>query len=362
MSMTAELPRTAESARWDAVTRRDAVADDTFFYSVATTGVYCRPSCAARLPNRRNVAFHESARRRPPAPASARASAAARTSRATPSCTRPRVAAACRRIEQALDAGEPPPDLASLAAGARLSPSHFHRAFKSAAGVTPRAYAASVRAGRMKSALAAAPSVTEAIFEAGYGSSGRFYAASSGVLGMRPRIWRDGGRGEAIRFALGQCSLGAILVAATEAGICAIDLGDDAETLLAGLQRRFPRAKLTGGDASFDALVARAVGLVERPGRTESLPLDVRGTAFQHRVWQALRDIPAGRTTSYTELAARLGMPNGARAVAAACAANQAAVAIPCHRVVRIGGALAGYRWGLARKQALLEREARAAP
>lgn len=349
-------PPARDEARWEAVVRRDKAADDTFFYSVATTGVYCRPSCAARLPLRRNVAFHDSPE--------AAARAGFRPCKRCRPDERDRharhadaVAAACRRIEQALDMGDAPPDLAALAAGAGLSPFHFHRVFKDAAGVTPRAYAASVRAARVKAGLGAAASVTEAIYDAGYGSNGRFYEASSGVLGMRPRAWRDGGRGEEIRFAVGDCSLGAILVAATGAGVCAIELGDDPQALLAALQDRFPRATLLGADAAFEALVARVVGLVERPGQGSDLPLDVRGTAFQQRVWQALRDIPAGRTASYTEVALTLGMPRGARAVAAACAANHAAVAIPCHRVVRTDGDLAGYRWGVERKRALLERE-----
>jgi AraC family transcriptional regulator, regulatory protein of adaptative response / methylated-DNA-[protein]-cysteine methyltransferase len=202
--------------------------------------------------------------------------------------------------------------------------------------------------------------VTEAAYGAGFNSSGRFYAATAPMLGMRPKAFRAGGKDAVIRFALGQCSLGAILVAATERGVCAISLGDEPEALLRELQDRFPKAELIGGDRNFEKLVGQVVGLVERPGQGADLPLDIRGTAFQQRVWAALARIPAGKTLSYRELAQRVGMPSAVRAVASACAANKLAVAIPCHRVLRHDGALSGYRWGVARKRALLDREARA--
>jgi len=265
-----------------------------------------------------------------------------------------RVLAACRHIE----ACETPPTLDELAATAGLSRFHFHRLFRQVTGVTPAAYARACRAARARAALAGGGSVTEAIHEAGFNSSGRFYEQTDGMLGMTPTRYRRGGAAETIRFAVGVCSLGHILVAATGKGVCAILLGDDPDALLRDLQDRFAQAELIGGDAGFEDLVARAVGLVDHPGRLCELPLDVRGTAFQRQVWQALRDIPAGATVSYAELAARLGRPSATRAVAGACAANAIAVAIPCHRVVRGDGALSGYRWGVARKRALLDAEA----
>src|SRR5690606_1774627 len=235
----------------------------------------------------------------------------------------------------------------------------FHRVFKATTGLTPKAYAAAHRARRVRSELARAGSVTEAVYEAGYNSSGRFYAQADAVLGMRPGDYREGGMNNEIRFAVGECSLGSILVAASERGICAILIGDDPDALARELQDMFPNAGLVGGDAGFEQLVARVVGFVEAPGIGLDLPLDVRGTAFQQRVWQALRAIPAGETASYAQVAERIGAPKAVRAVAGACASNRLAVAIPCHRVVRSDGALSGYRWGVERKRALLEREAR---
>jgi len=265
-----------------------------------------------------------------------------------------KIAAACRAIESA----ETAPSLASLARVAGLSAFHFHRLFKSITGVTPKSYAYAARGNRARAALALAGTVTEAIYDAGFNSSGRFYAQSAALLGMTPTAFRQQGAGERITFALGQCRLGAILVARSAKGICAISLGDDPDSLLRALQDRFPAAELIGGDAEFERLVALVVGFVEAPGTGLDLPLDIRGTAFQQRVWQALRAIPAGQTASYTEIAARIGAPSAIRAVASACAANTLAVAIPCHRVVRQDGTLSGYRWGVARKRALLAQEA----
>jgi AraC family transcriptional regulator of adaptative response/methylated-DNA-[protein]-cysteine methyltransferase len=232
--------------------------------------------------------------------------------------------------------------------------------FKAATGVTPRAYAAAHRAKRVRNELRRSRTVTTAIFDAGYNSNGRFYENSDQVLGMTPSRYRAGGADTRIRFAIGECSLGPILVAASDRGVCAILLGDDPEALARDLQDRFPRADLIGGDRDFERIVAKVVGFVEAPGLGLDLPLDVRGTAFQQRVWQALRKIPAGSTASYTEIAQQLGSPRSVRAVAQACAANPLAVAVPCHRVVRTDGALSGYRWGVERKRALLEREASA--
>jgi len=341
-----------DAERWDAVQRRDAEADGQFYYSVSSTGVYCRPSCGARPALRRNVAFHASCldaeqagfracmRCKPDQPPLAERHAQA-------------VAQACRL----LDAAEEGLDLDSLAQACGMSRFHFHRIFKAHTGITPKAYAAAQRAQRVQQGLASAPSVTDAIYAAGFNSSGRFYAASNGVLGMSPKAFRAGGSGASIRFAIGACSLGAILVAATDKGICAILMGDDPELLARDLQDRFPQAELRGAEAEFEETVAKVVGFVESPGIGLDLPLDVRGTAFQQRVWQALRAIPSGSTVSYAELAERVGIPSGARAIAGACAANPVAVAIPCHRVVRQDGSISGYRWGVERKAALLKRE-----
>lgn len=267
-------------------------------------------------------------------------------------------------IDAALDRGEPPPTLAALAAQAGCSPFHLQRVFRQHSGLSPAAYARARRAERLARALPQAPSITAAVQDAGYGAAGRFYAEAAGRLGMAPRRWRAGGAGETIHFALARCSLGELLVAATPRGLCALWLGDAPGPLLDTLQRRFHRATLVGDDPGFATTVARAIGLVEAPAAAPppALPLDVRGTVFQERVWAALRGIPPGHTLSYGELAARLGCPRAVRAVATACAANPVAVAIPCHRVVRQGGELAGYRWGLARKQALLAREQAPAP
>lgn len=345
---------TDEEARWAAVMRRDAAADGAFVTAVRTTGVYCRPSCAARHPNRVNVSFYESC-------AAAERAGFRPCKRCRPDQPDPRalrvdaVKEACRTIE----AAEEPPTLGELAGAAGLSPFHFHRVFKAATGVTPKAYADALRARRARDGLGRTATVTEAIYDAGFNSSGRFYATARKRLGMSPRAFRAGGPDEEIRFAVGQCWLGAVLVAATDKGVSAIQLGDDPDALVRGLQEQFPKARLVGGDAAFERLVAQVVGLVERPAESKELPLDIRGTAFQQRVWQALRAIPAGTTTSYGEIARRIGEPRAVRAVARACAGNPLAVAIPCHRVVRHDGLVSGYRWGVERKRALLEREAK---
>ncbi|MDB5933515.1 MAG: bifunctional DNA-binding transcriptional regulator/O6-methylguanine-DNA methyltransferase Ada [Massilia sp.] len=348
-------PYRSDAERWDAVQRRDAQADGKFYYSVSSTGVYCRPSCGARPALRRNVRFHDSRadaeqagfraclRCKPDQPPLAVRHAAA-------------VAQACRLI----DAAEETPDLGALAGACGMSRFHFHRVFKAHTGITPKAYSAAGRARRLQQGLAQAPSVTDAIYAAGFNSSGRFYAASGDVLGMSAKAFRAGGSGASIRFAIGACSLGAILVASTDKGICAILMGDDPDLLARDLQDRFPHAELRGAEAEFEATVAKVVGLVESPAIGLDLPLDVRGTAFQQRVWQALRAVPSGATVSYAELAERVGVASGARAIAGACAANPVAVAIPCHRVVRQDGSISGYRWGVERKAALLKREGEA--
>jgi AraC family transcriptional regulator of adaptative response/methylated-DNA-[protein]-cysteine methyltransferase len=338
--------------RWRALLSRDAAQDGNFVYAVRTTGVYCRPACPSRQPKPANVEFFAD-------PAAAEAAGYRACQRCKPkeaplAVRRAQlVAEACRLIE----ASEEVPALDRLAEQAGLSPFHFHRVFKAVTGLTPKDYAAAHRGRRMREELAGADSVTDALYGAGFNSSGRFYAAADRLLGMKPDTFRKGGADAEIRFALGQCSLGAILVAESERGICAILLGDDPEELIRDLEARFPNAGLIGGDAAFEERVAKVVGFVEAPGFGLDLPLDVRGTAFQERVWQALRDIPAGETVSYAELAERIGAPAAVRAVAGACAANKIAVAIPCHRVVRTDGGLSGYRWGVARKRTLLERE-----
>lgn len=346
---------TANDPRWMAVVARDREADGSFYYSVETTGVYCRPSCAARLARPENVRFHATCedaekagfrpckRCKPNQPGLAEQYAA-------------KVTEACRIIEES----ETAPGLEELARRVGMSAYHFHRVFKQGAGLTPRQYAAARREQRVRDELARGGSVTGAIFDAGYNSSGRFYEKSDEVLGMTPTSFRAGGANTEIRFAIGQCSLGAILVAKSQRGVCAILMGDDADELARELQDQFPRANLIGGDGEFEQLVAKVVGFVEAPGIGLDLPLDVRGTAFQQRVWQALREIPAGETASYTDIASRIGSPKSVRAVAQACAANKLAVAIPCHRVVRNDGGLSGYRWGVERKRALLEKEAQA--
>lgn len=263
------------------------------------------------------------------------------------------VTAACRKIESA----EEVPSLAELATGAGMSAFHFHRVFKKLTGVTPLEYASARRSGKVRAQLLASATVTEAIYEAGFNSNGRFYATSGRMLGMAPKTFRSGGTGERIRFAIGQCSLGAILVASSAKGVCCITLGDDPEFLLADLQNRFRQAEIVGGDRDYEETVATVVGFVEAPRLGLQLPLDIRGTAFQQRVWQALREIPPGHTVSYAKIAERIGSPNSVRAVAGACAANPIAVAIPCHRVVRTGGGISGYRWGVERKRTLLDRE-----
>lgn len=345
---------TEQDPRWQSVLQRDAGADDTFVYGVTTTGIYCRPSCPSRIAAPAHVSFYASPqeaevagfrpcqRCRPNGPSLAQARAQM-------------VAQACRLIESA----EELPVLDDLAAQLGVSPYHFHRCFKAITGLTPKAWGAAHRAHRMRAGLVEpGASVTRAIHGAGFSSGSRFYERANDMLGMPPAVYRSGGAGEAIHFAVGESSLGAIMVARTHKGICALTLGDDPDLLVRDLQDRFPKADLIGGDVAFEAVVAQVVGFVEAPRLGLDLPLDIRGTAFQQRVWQALMQVPAGETVSYAEIARRIGAPKAMRAVAQACGANAIAVAIPCHRVVRHDGALSGYRWGVERKRALLDREA----
>jgi AraC family transcriptional regulator of adaptative response/methylated-DNA-[protein]-cysteine methyltransferase len=342
----------AKDPRWAVVVARDARADDRFVYAVTTTGVYCRPSCPSRRPRPEHVRFHASA-------ASAERAGFRACRRCRPS--EPSLAlrhsalvtAACRTIEGA----ERPPGLEALARAAGLSPYHFHRIFKAVTGLTPKSYAAALRSGRLRAGLRRGGTVTAAMLDAGFGSSARLYEKSGELLGMTPGMYRAGGAQADIRYAAGPCSLGMVLVAQSDRGICAILFGDDPEALVRDLHDRFPRASLHAGDAKFESQLATVIAFVETPAAGLHLPLDIRGTAFQQRVWQALRAIPAGGTASYAEIAQRIGAPRAVRAVASACAANPLAVAVPCHRVVRSDGGLSGYRWGIERKRALLDRE-----
>jgi AraC family transcriptional regulator of adaptative response/methylated-DNA-[protein]-cysteine methyltransferase len=359
MTMTLERPQPsmppemADDPRWARIVARDKTADGCFWYSVATTGIYCRPSCPSRTANPRNVQLHDTL-------AAAKATGFRPCKRCNPDGisidgeNAAIIAQACRLIEES----EEEPSLNDLAEAVGRSPSYFHRMFKAITGLTPKDYAVAHRAAKVRQGLDSGNSVTEAMYDAGFNSSGRFYEKSTGLLGMTPTQYRAGGANEEIRFAVGETSLGAILVASSKKGVASILLGTDPDTLVRNLQDRFPKARLIGADGDYEALVARVVGFVEAPNLGLDLPLDVRGTAFQQRVWQALQEIPVGQTVSYAEVARRIGSPKAVRAVAGACAANNLAVAIPCHRVVRNDGSLSGYAWGVERKRVLLDREA----
>ncbi|HEX2150317.1 MAG TPA: bifunctional DNA-binding transcriptional regulator/O6-methylguanine-DNA methyltransferase Ada [Actinomycetota bacterium] len=351
--MVAVLPGfDSDEDRWQAVVERNASADSLFFYSVASTGIFCRPGCGSRLPLRRNVAFHASA-------TAARAAGFRPCLRCNPeqdplsSEWAGAVARACRSIEESKE----PLSTPDLARAAAMSTSHFQRVFRRVTGMTPKSYAQSVRSARVQLELRKEGTIADAVYKAGFNSNSRFYEGSSRTLGMTPAAYRSGGLGLTIRFGVGQCSLGAILVAATSIGVCAVLMDDHPEALPEELRKRFPQADIVPGDPEFDGWMATVLALVEAPGERVELPLDIRGTAFQHLVWQTLRGIPAGSTASYSEIAHRIGRPRAARAVAAACAANKVAVVIPCHRVVRSDDSLSGYRWGVERKRELLRRE-----
>ncbi|MDB5507864.1 MAG: transcriptional regulator, AraC family [Hyphomicrobiales bacterium] len=342
-----------DDERWRDIQARRAALQDDFVYAVQTTGVFCRPSCPARRPRRENVSFFADATAA--AAAGFRACLRCRPDAASPTASRAElVTHLCRMIDEA----EHAPTLARLAQASGVSAFHLQRVFKQATGLTPRQYAQGRRAGRMRNTLAAAgTSVTQAIYEAGFGSGAGFYEQADRMLGMTPRAFRSGGENTTIRYATTETSLGALLAAVSERGVCAITLGDDPATLVADLRERFPRAALLTGDDSFDETVRQVVSFVENPRAGLALPLDLHGTLFQQRVWQALMAIPLGETRSYTQVATEIGAPSAVRAVATACAANKLAVAVPCHRVVRHDGGLSGYRWGVERKRRLLERE-----
>lgn len=342
--------------RWPAVAGRDASADGSFVYAVRSTGVYCRPGCPSRTPKPENVVFFDS-------PARAAQAGYRPCKRCRPGAARSPeqdrlalVRAACRSIEQA----EAPPSLAGLALQAGLSLWHFQRLFKEVVGLSPRDYARACKASRLRRELAAGRDVASAVYEAGYGSSSRVYE-DPGLLGMTPAAYRRGGPGERIGHALARTSLGWLLVAATARGLCLTEFGEDPEALRALPAARFPRAELVPEDPGAARLLAEVVARIETGAPHADLPLDVRGTAFQQRVWRELARVAPGHTVTYSELAVRAGNPSAVRAAASACAANPAAVAVPCHRAVGKDGKLHGYRWGLPRKRALLEREAGAA-
>ncbi|WP_238085284.1 bifunctional DNA-binding transcriptional regulator/O6-methylguanine-DNA methyltransferase Ada [Pseudescherichia vulneris] len=340
-----------DEQRWQAVLERRADADDLFVFAVMTTGIFCRPSCRARHALRENVRFFADAqtatqagfrpckRCQPDRPADKRSLAQ-------------KITAACRLLEQ-----ETPITLAVLAQRVGLSPYHLHRQFKAVTGMTPKAWQQAARAKRLRNVLAHSTTITDAVLAAGFPDSGSYYRKADASLGMTARQYRQGGEGAAIRYALTHSTLGRCLVAESERGICAILLADCDSLLTAELHTMFPQAQLMQDDADFSARVAEVIATIESPGRPLALPLDLRGTAFQMQVWQALQAIPAGETASYRAVASAIGKPQAIRAVASACAANRLAIVIPCHRVVRGDGILSGYRWGPARKAQLLARE-----
>ena len=348
-----EFGETASSdeARWLAVQERDASQDGSFVFAVATTGIYCRPSCPARRPKRENVRFFadpDAAER-----AGFRACRRCRP-RETDSATVDLVRRACRLIDDWTDG---PVRLAALAESLGVSKYHLQRTFRRHLGISPRAYGESLRLARLKAGLRAGDTVTGALYDAGYGSSSRLYEKASSALGMTPGAYRRGGRGARVAYAIVGCPLGRLLVAATELGACVVALGDDDAALEGQLRRELPNAELRRDDAAVRDLVDALLGELRGEGALTEAPLDVAGTAFQREVWTALRQIPIGATRTYADLARSLGRPTAARAVARACATNPVALLVPCHRVVRGDGGLGGYRWGLDRKRALLEAE-----
>jgi AraC family transcriptional regulator, regulatory protein of adaptative response / methylated-DNA-[protein]-cysteine methyltransferase len=338
--------------RWAAVLARDKQFDGEFVYAVRSTGVYCRPSCPSRPAKPQNVEFHDTTQQ-----------AAAAGYRACKRCQPDGVSLEHRQNElitlacRTIEASEAALALDDLAASAGLSPHHFHRIFKRVTGLTPKAYTKAVQGRRVQQALQDASSVTEAIFDAGFNSSGRFYESSASRLGMAPQQFLSGGADQQINYTVEPCALGVIIIAATHKGVCGIEFGDSAHALIARLSQRFPKAEFKPGDARFCAWVAQVLSYIEQPAGVLDLPLDIQGTLFQRRVWQALRDIPCGSTASYADVAVAIGQPKAVRAVATACASNNVAVAVPCHRVVRSDGSLSGYRWGPERKRELLRRE-----
>lgn len=339
-----------DDARWRIALAKDRRFDGAFVTGVHSTGIYCRPSCPARPPKRENVAFYAT-------PAHAEAAGLRACLRCRPDDIARDEAAIAEAIGVLRDAEAPVP-LETLAKIAGYSPAHFQRLFTRAVGLSPAAFARALRLERASDALSAGESVTGAVYRAGYGAPSRFYEAAEARLGMSPSAWRDGGRGATIRWAVVESTLGPMLVAATDKGVCRLAFGEDAEDLRA----RFPQADLAQGGADFARLLAEVVAAVEQPGDSSHIPLDVQGTAFQEAVWRELRKIPKGETRSYAQIAAAAGRPGAVRAAGTANGANNVAVLIPCHRVVKSDGSLGGYAYGPEIKRALLEREARRKP
>jgi AraC family transcriptional regulator of adaptative response/methylated-DNA-[protein]-cysteine methyltransferase len=344
----------SEADRWQAVLERDPRADGAFVYGVATTGVYCRPHCASRRPRRDNVRFFDSWQRaeeggfRP-------CKRCAPQSASGPDRAVDAVVRACALI----DAAEHAPSLREIAGEVGLSPAHFQRLFRTVLGVSPKQYAMEKRLGRVRDTLQRGANVTAAVYAAGFESGSRFYENATGNLGMKPSEYRKGGADKTIAYAIAPSHLGLVLVASTDRGVCRVDFGDGPEELVSRLRTAFPKAILQENDPALEARIALALECIARPERAARLPLDIQGTAFQRQVWTALQSIPPGSTSTYAEIAGRIGKPKAARAVARACASNAVAVIVPCHRVVRGDGGLGGYRWGLDRKRTLLERERR---
>ena len=345
----------SDDDRWEALVKREPQTWGQFVYGVLTTGVYCRPACASRLPNRENVRFFETGNEAE----QAGFRPCKRCRPESPDWEKPHTRAvlkACKMIDEA----DTQPSLKELAHAVGLSPFHFQRLFKKIVGVTPKQYATERRASLLRKNLKEDSTITDAMYHAGFGSSSRFYEKALATLGMKPSAYKNGAQDVRIRFAIVPCFLELVLVAATAQGICTIDFGNTAAALKESLQRRFPKAQFQDPDPRFTDIIAKVLAFLEDPHRNGlDLPLDIQGTAFQRRVWLALQEIPPGATVSYADIASRIGKPKAARAVAQACAANTIAVAIPCHRVVRGNGQLGGYRWGLERKRFLLERESR---
>ena len=343
----------AEQQRWDAVLARDAQRDGEFVFAVATTGIFCRPSCPSRRPRRENVAFYDDATRAEQA--GYRACLRCRPKAADGSPQTALVRAVCRYIEQHLDE---PVTLERLARQFGRSPFHLQKTFKAALGITPHAYAGSCRLDSLKRGLRAGHNVTRAMHDAGYSSTSRLYEQTAAQLGMTPDKYRRGAVAATIRYTVTESPLGRMLIAATDKGICAIQFGDSDEALLRGLTNEFPFAQRREDDAAMKQWSVAVLQQMAGKALPGSLPLDIRATAFQRRVWNCLQKIPYGSTRSYQAIAKKVGNPQASRAVARACATNPVAVAIPCHRVVRQNGDMGGYRWGVERKKALLEMEA----
>jgi AraC family transcriptional regulator of adaptative response/methylated-DNA-[protein]-cysteine methyltransferase len=342
-----------EESCWQAVQRRDTALDGTFVYAVRSTGIYCRPGCPSRRPRRDQVAFFNSgveARA-----AGFRACRRCHPDEALPSSVQAElIRCACATIDAAVDAL---PSLEDLAREARLSPFHFHRLFKSATGLTPRQYAAGQRLQKFKSGVKTGQDVTTALYDAGYSSSSRLYEKAASRLGMTPAAYRRGGEAMQINYTIASTRLGQMLVAATERGICKVSFDDQDEPLETGLRAEFPTASLIRDDITLKTWVDALVAHLEGQQPRLDLPLDLQATTFQLRVWETLRQIPYGETRTYAQVASIIGSAKAVRAVGSACAHNPVAVITPCHRVLRTDGGLGGYRWGLKRKQALLEQE-----